>query len=336
MKERGGFGSLTSLKGLFIWIIVLHNSFLIDAVFESVPGMPYIRLYGGSLGNSMFFMLSGFLMVYGYRERIAEGRISFDAYITRRLKKLYPMYAVTNLAALAVAVWQYGISAVNLRKVAFTFLLLQGSMTGENPYNSPTWFVAALLLCYILFYAVTSVTKTKTQYRFCLAAAIVWGYYLHTAQMQMPFCYPGNGSAFLNFFLGSALAELFPLLEKNRKWLKPSCFVSLLLCAYLLWGYGVEVISGDSAVAFSFVICPMILYLSWEEGLCSRVLRWKPLVMLGKISMDVFYWHLVLYLALRQLLNGMTKGGYTFFVLGLLVLSGISFTVREKIRSVRK
>lgn len=73
MGEKKQIGSLSALKGLFIWVIVLHNTLSVDAVLEGIPGMAFVRLFGGSLGNSVFFMLSGFLMAISYRERIAGG-----------------------------------------------------------------------------------------------------------------------------------------------------------------------------------------------------------------------------------------------------------------------
>lgn len=69
MNDRKGLRALAALKGIFIWMIVLHNTFLLDAILENVPGMSFIRLFGGSLGNSMFFMLSGFLISRGYQEK---------------------------------------------------------------------------------------------------------------------------------------------------------------------------------------------------------------------------------------------------------------------------
>ena len=58
MKEKGYFGTLTSLKGLFILIIVLHNTLAVTPLFSGVPGTAFLILFGGSLGNSMFFLLS--------------------------------------------------------------------------------------------------------------------------------------------------------------------------------------------------------------------------------------------------------------------------------------
>lgn len=305
-----------------------------DALFETVPGMPFIRLYGGSLGNSMFFMLSGFLIPFRYRERIGQGNISFEDFLKRRLKKLYPMYALTNLAALLVAVWQYGISAINLRKIAFTFLLQQGGgLTGENPYNSPTWFVSALLVCYVFYFIVVRWARSPARYRCCLCAGIAWGYYLSTVQLKIPFCYPGNGSAFLNFFIGCALAELYPHIERQKYWMKPVSIVALAGSLFLMQGYGVEIISGGSAEAFSFVVCPLILYLAWADGLVSRIFSWKPFVYLGKISMPVFYWHLVLYNGMAQILGGMTQARYIGYLCLLLLLSTLTAGILEEKKS---
>lgn len=333
MENRQTIRSLSALKGIFIWIIVLHNTFLLDTVLDHLPGMPFIRLFGGSLGNSMFFMLSGFLMVWGYRERISERKISFEDFLVRRLKKLYPMYAVSNIAALLVNVWQYGISAVNLKKIVLTFLLMQGGgLEAGNPYNSPTWFVSALMLCYVLYFAGVYLSKNKTAYRAILVAGVGAGYYLCSAEWNVPACYPGNGVAYLNFFIGCILAEVYPQIKNRRSLLKPACMFVIAGSLYLMMRYGVEVISGGSATAFSFVICPMVLYLAYEEGVCRRVLEWKPLLSLGKISMGVFYWHLVLYQALRYALGGMTVARYGAFMLLLMAASIAAerFTIKKK------
>ena len=281
----------------------------------------------------MFFMLSGFLMSLGYRGRIRDGQISFGSFLKKRLGKLYPMFAVTNLAALAVEVWQYGISAVNLKKIAFTFLLQQGGMNNENPYNSPTWFVGALFVCYLLHYAGSYYRKTDTQYRLFLAGCIAWGYYLLMADLKVPFGYACNGLAFQNYFLGCAMAEVLPYLKKQGRWLKPTVFAGLLACAYLLWDYGVEVISGDSSVAFSFVICPMILYLACADGLCSRILRWKPLVYMGELSMELFYWHLVVFFAMRQVLGNMTPAGFALYLTVLVLVSLLTQRISAKYKA---
>lgn len=325
LEEKTQVKALSSLKGLFIWVIVLHNTLSIDAVLDGVPGVAFLKLFGGSLGNSIFFMLSGFLIALSYRKRIEGGSVSLKDFLVRRLKKLYPMYLLTNLAALAVEVWQYGVSAINLKRIAFTILLQAGGGLGElGPYNSPTWFVSALFLCYLLYYVGTSCCKTNGQYCGFLAVFIAVGYYFSGTQLQVPFCYYGNGLAYMNFFLGCVLAELLPAVRPYARKLKIGALVLLVASVYLMLGYGVEIISGGVDGAFAFWICPMVLYLAWEDGICSRILSRKPFVWLGDISMSVFYWHLVVYFALRHLFGSMTVTHYGVYVLILLAVSGLT------------
>ena len=88
----------------------MHNTSLVNPVFQNIPGIPYIELYGGDFGNSMFFMLSGFLLSAGYRNRLSSGTVPFQDYMLRRLAKLYPLYLITNLAALMIDIFPSAIS----------------------------------------------------------------------------------------------------------------------------------------------------------------------------------------------------------------------------------
>lgn len=339
MKEKQ-IPALTALKGLFIFIIVFHNTLAIHPLFDWFPGSSFIILFGGELGNSMFFMLSGFLLAYRYHERIASHSICFQDYLLRRLKKLYPLYLLSNLVSLMISIIKYGLSAFNLEKIALTFLLqLGGGLESENPYNSPTWFVCALFVCYIAFYILCYHTKNVTHYYSGIAAFIIWGYTLLQLQLSIPFCYSGNGIAFLNFFLGCALAEILPRIHhKIHIYLQSASIITLILSLYLMLRYGVEIICGDTLTAFSFVICPMILYLSYSEGFFSSLLQWKPFVFLGNISTSVFFWHLVIYYLFCMALDvflpavGLQEQTYLVYLLCLVIGSYSSYSILEKRR----
>lgn len=331
LEQKQRFDSLTALKGLFILIIVLHNSFLIQPLFDSVPGVAFIRLFGGDLGNSMFFILSGFLMSIGYRERIGQGQISFGSYLSRRIQKFYPLYLITNAAALLVGIIQYGVSVINLKKIAFTLLIQSGGMTQDGPYNSPTWFLGALFVCYVVFYFVCYHTKYQTQYRCSLALCIALGYALILNKPEIPFLYESTGIGLMNFFIGCALAEIYPKISAGpHPWLPWGSLAALLIFLGLMFTTGIEIICGECKIAFSFVICPLVLYLAVANRLCEKVLRLKPLVWLGKISTSIFFWHLVLFNAYRIVVEIITHGSvvsdaqFVLYLVILLVWSAIS------------
>ena len=304
MAEKRDFRALTSLKGLFILVIALHNTLSITPLFSNVPGTAFIRLFGGSLGNSMFFLLSGFLLSTGYKHRIQKQQIHFSDYLLRRLKKLYPMYILSNAVSLLLEILWYGASAINVQKIVFTALLIR------SPYNNPTWFLCALFACYILFFFLCHFAKSPTHYLSYLTIAVILGYTLIGAELDILFIRSVNGIAYMNFFLGCILAEVYPVISgKLHRWLQPLFLVLVPGLAYLLLAYGVEIIAGDVNICFSFVLCPMVIYLALVKGPCSRILQWKPFVALGEISSSVFFWHLVLYFLFCDLYGRFTQGG---------------------------
>lgn len=341
MKQTERFDALTSLKGLFILVIAFHNTMQFRSLFQAIPGSAFLALFGGDLGNSMFFLLSGFGMAFAYRDRIRANTIAFRDFMGRRLAKLYPMYLISNFVALVLGVIQYGASFINLEKITATLLLrMGGGMTGVSPYNAPTWFLCTLLLCYGVFYFVCHTCKTPTQYHCVIALGIVLGYGCMRADGNLPFWDMGTGVGLMNFFLGCALAEVYPLLrEKSRKWMAPAAFALLVAMLYLMLRYGIEIICGDVKVAFAFLVNPLIFYLAMAQGLCTKALCWKPLVALGNISSSIFFWHLVVYpgFCLVWLAPGqaITEKDYLVYFAVMIAWSILSQWAMERIRQRR-
>lgn len=344
MEQKGDFRALTSLKGLFILLIAVHNTLSVTPLFSNIPGSSFIILFGGALGNSMFFILSGFLLSGGYRDRIQSHTISFGQFLLRRLKKLYPMYIISNFAAFLVEIARYGVSAVNVEKLIFTVLLQGGGGIGtRSPYNSPTWFLSALFVCYIVFFAISFFAKSYTHYVSYLTLGVILGYTLISANLWIPFFRMDNGIAYMNFFLGCIFAEVYPRIPgKLHRWLQPLFLVLVPVLAYLLLSYGVTIIAGDVHVCFAFVICPMILYLALVKGPCSGILRFKWFVALGKISSAVFFWHLVIYFAFCEVYTLVTGGSsveepqYILYFLLMTVISAAFSKMEETKRSAGK
>lgn len=324
MEQKGYFRSLTSLKGLFILMIVLHNTLAINPVFSNIPGVAFLILFGGQLGNSMFYILSGFLLSSGYRTSIQNHRISFPEYLLRRLKKLYPMYVLSNAAMLLLEIAHYGVSVINIEKIVLSALLVRG------PYNSPTGFVCTLFACYVLFFLISHFSKSSTAYLSCLILGVILGHTLLSADTDFLYLSSRNGLAYMNFFLGCILAEVYPRIpRKSHRWLQPLILILLPLLMVLMLSYGVEIIAGDVRICFAFVICPMVLYLALVKGPCRAILQFPGFVALGSISSYIFFWHLVLYFLFSDFYGLFSQGAafreiqyLLYFALMLLFSAG--------------
>lgn len=333
MEKKGYFPTLASLKGIYILLIVLHNTLLITPLFTNVRGIVFLTAFIAAMGNYSFFILSGFLLTYSYKERIQGHSISFGDFMGRRLKKLYPMYIISNFVVLIIEIIHYGPSAINLTKIIFMIMMVGGN------YNNPTWFLCALLVCYVLYYGIVYFAKSHTQYLICIIIGVAVGYTLLNEELGLIFLTAPNGMAYMNFFLGCVLAEIYPRIsEKTHKWLQPLFLVLLPFLLYLLGDYGVNIISGDTKVCCSFVLAPMFMYLALVKGPCSRILEMKWFVALGKISSSIFFWHMGLYFIFCDVYGLLTNGKdvqepqYFLYLVLLLAFSAGALKLEDSIR----
>ncbi len=92
-RERQPLSALTSLRFFAAFaVLVLHYRDLIGPVPEWVMR----GIIGGQYGVTFFFVLSGFILVYQYRDWFAQGvdASRYWAFQRLRLARLYPMYVV--------------------------------------------------------------------------------------------------------------------------------------------------------------------------------------------------------------------------------------------------
>ncbi len=190
--------NIVVLKGIFIFFIVLfHVGPEFEFPYES--WFSYIYRYGGTIGNSFFFIISGFMMSHTYRNMIQESKINFPTYIKKRMSKVYPTYFLSTVTILAIS------GPMNLQGLMMNFLLItSGWIEDIRPINGPCWFLSELLLCYIIYYALVKNVK-KEQYIYGCFLLVLWGQILLKQNMQIPFCYTHDGEGIRNFFLGGGI-----------------------------------------------------------------------------------------------------------------------------------
>jgi len=121
---------------------------------------------GGPAGVSVFFILSGFLMVCSYYEtnRVEFGLLSSLEFAIHKIKRLYPLHIITIFFSLWI--WLYNAQTkindfVVLdigKKVALNLLLLQSWIPNQYVYfslNPVSWYLSTAffyILCFLSFY----------------------------------------------------------------------------------------------------------------------------------------------------------------------------------------
>ena len=131
--------SLISLLGIFILFIFLHHAGL-------YPG-------GGTLAVAFFFVLSGFSLTLGYKDRVFLSEFSYKQYLTRRCVKFFPLHWITLLADIPLVLmmsfhwWLIPVFFINAA-------LLQSLVPVKEVYfsfNAVSWFLADILIFALLF-----------------------------------------------------------------------------------------------------------------------------------------------------------------------------------------
>ena len=131
--------SLTSLRGIFILFIFFHHC------LDLYPG-------GGSMAVTFFFILGGFSMTLGYKDKVSKPDFNYRQYITRRCIRFYPLHWLCLLAALPVALISFNWKLIPLLFINAT--LTQTLIPLKEAYfsfNAVSWYLSDTLIFALIF-----------------------------------------------------------------------------------------------------------------------------------------------------------------------------------------
>lgn len=294
--RRRHFGSLDGLRAISILAVMWHHT------LGHEPGLPRV-LYAGPHGVTLFFAISGFLIVtLLLRERERRGRIDLPAFYMRRTLRIFPLYfAVLALYVVLVAVMERDSEAGreffrNLPYFAtYTtnwFVALEGRVIF---YFS--WSLAAEEQFYLFW---PSVQKLITPWRALLVMLLVIAAIVAVQWSGTP---PGPGAdplwrrivASVPFAIcfGVVLAHLLHH-RASHGWMgllfgwRASSAVMLAVTALLLNQKGVPAIAVHLAMALLVGSC-----VYREDHLLARVLMHPAVAYIGTISYGMYLLHML-------------------------------------------
>lgn len=132
------FVSLSFLRIIFIFLIFL----------EHYPVTP-LRLGGEAV--CFFFILSGFVLSYGYGGKVTIRVITYKEFLVRRLTKLYPLHWLL----LPIGFWiTRDVFNQTCYYIPANVLLLQSWIPNHYAYfsgNGISWFLSTTVFLYIIF-----------------------------------------------------------------------------------------------------------------------------------------------------------------------------------------
>ncbi|WP_250538712.1 MULTISPECIES: acyltransferase [unclassified Caballeronia] len=304
---------------------------------------------GGSTAVEFFFILSGFILTYGYSNTFANlnGR-DIERFFVLRVARLYPIYLLT--AALAAILWIGSEWPYGAAHVTASVLAMQSyAPIGEKVFalNGPSWSVADELFFYAAFpFIVFAIHRLRIS-RSSVALIACW---LAVSALRLAISVPfiGKTQAYsfgwwllyispyvrvLGFVQGVLLAKLFLWFELQKAESSPNkvLWTSLEIVSLLLLVVSNKIIAPlPTAIQDGGVFAPsmglIIIVFAHQRGALSKVLSAKPLLHLGEISFSIYMIHAVVLDWADRFMNH-TFYGYSPHVWQIMAQAGLTLII---------
>ena len=349
--KRERINSIDSLKGISCLVIAFLWHYL--NMQSRSEGMPFQSIFNvfynvGQYFVELFFMISGFVMAYCYKDKIDEG-MEFFPYMAKRYKHLYPLFFDTLMVTLILQVLYYAITGtyyvykVSPWHFALNLLCIQtGWLTLEQSFNGPAWCISVEIFLYILYYITTKISKKDENLYAVInlslatsAIALIWA---NTINRPIINIFMLRGIAC--FYIGTLICQINNWLEREMK--KKLSFQ--LLLGFIIFRIALHFSPYDfweteriGQFLLILVEWPIVLFAVINEVHVRNIMEIKPLMFLGNISMDIFLWHIPVQIFIKTVdnifdLNIDYASNYIWFIYVVLVIisSIISNIVHKK------
>lgn len=300
--------SLQALRGLAaILVMLFHYRFYLRSQVENGTTI-WDALFGwGIIGVDIFFIISGFIMVYT-TQNYTQSLFSTKRFLINRAIRIFPMYYVglliTFLLSGAMSTFHYPEKVQNLLS-ALTFTVYKTDITPHYiddggmynirwTLNYEVYFYIAFSVCLLVKHRLLALIGFSAL-MICLIPAIA-GFQPTTSIQGYPFHSPTLGlltnPVFLEFIIGAIVGYLYLKLKNitsSTKIQAIASFISLSLFMYVIYG-----IYNESLRAFNtesaIILGIFILFITLADPLLKKYIP-HILTYLGDISFSLYLLH---------------------------------------------
>lgn len=305
---RGEIRPLIGLRGvLAVWVVLAHLWAPAVPQFPRLVELARVAL-GGSLVVDTFFVLSGFIIMYVYADRL--GTFTWAGardFWRHRFARIYPVYALSLAMFVAFVALTQGLddppvpSAVIAPESILRNALFLHSLPDGIVINPPAWSLPGEVVAYALFpvlvLAVVRIRRASVAFGLAALVAIAgatligvtyterYGYSLYELSwMRAGWAFPA----------GCLLARGWTLLGdrgRSQRW-------DLVAVAGVI-GVFVAIMTGDPSPTFYLppaglpFLCLVVIGCAGATGWVARALSGRTIVWGGRISYSIYLTHYV-------------------------------------------
>ena len=291
--------TLTSLRLIFALMVFVSHCEMLSPDFN----IPIFT--EGFVGVEFFFVLSGFVMSYGYDERFRRGEVSNKNFWVARAARIYPLHWLTLFVVIVLNSYALGSSIKNELGPFISNLFLCQAYIPRSDYfysfNSPSWSLCCEQLFYICFpFLVPLLRHPRRLYSLFLlcAAGVMVGMWITPPDLEKGLWYVNPLTRFPDFLLGMIVylcyRRLSPIFCNSRCATWAELLSILVFSGFYLLSTKVPLVYRYSCY-YWLPIAGIILMFSLQKGFFSRLLSCRLLVFGGEISFGFYMIHLLLF-----------------------------------------
>ena len=301
--------SLTAMRGVAAFLVAFFH------LRYGIMGVPLFDYYvfklrfgaRGYLWVDFFFILSGFVLAYRYRDVCRELSLRvYWSFIWHRFARIWPLHLVTLIVVLFYLGHKHGIRFLAPSAVLANLFLVHGwGHYFPPPLNFPSWSLSGEWGAYLilpLYLFVVGRLRSRAIHMLLVAALMV-GLFVYAKAF-------GNGTFDLLRERGGLMRCLFQVgmgvslfqlhdLMKNQNPMpggkSASVLPGLFDASAALSFIAIFVVFTYTNNDFYFVplAASLIFCLSLSEGPFSKFLSLRPMVLLGEISFSIYMLHVL-------------------------------------------
>jgi len=300
----------------------------------------------GYVGVSFFFVLSGFIIAYNYRDKLKQGVVTKRQFWVARIARIYPLHILTLCGIALVGGYVASDMSDWIKHFLPNLFLVHAFIPFHEYYfsfNGPSWSLGGEQLFYFLFpfLALFFAPSNKRLY-WVIGALIVLtpiAMFFTSEEYIRAVWYVNPLTRLFNFILGMFLFALYDK-HRNINWSgsKATFYeVGVLALFILSCIFAVNYIPQVYRYSYYYwlPISLLIFVFAHSKGMLSRALSNKCFVALGKISFSFYLIHFLALKAYAKLMgylggNIPEQFGAVLVLIVVILLSAISYCYFEK------